>query len=354
MRVLIIVNELLYTCGVSNHVYNLLRGIIDQPELEIILVCGGGNAIEKYRNMGVKVIEVKEIRHESRNLLGYIMGIIKLYKIIKDSQIDIIHSHHHYAASMAQKIKYLTGIKTILTNHGLLPEIGLLSHFPSDYIVAVSEHVVNYLREKGIKKPERIFLIRSGVIQHPFIPVGRKTGEKLRVIAASRFVPEKGLDIYIQAVAGLDNNYRSKADFYLAGEGISRGELVSLNKKLDANIIFLDRVEKISEKLYHYEIFINTPTATEGYPMVMIEAGFAQCTIITSNFIGVEYIFKDSIDGYIFDKSEYLQLRDKIKYVIDNFPKTRELANNYFKKVCTLFNLNKMRDDTITLYRECL
>lgn len=354
MRILFIVNELLYTCGVSNHVYNLLKGLKDQHEVEIILLCGGGKAIEKYKELGIRVIVVEEIRHESRSLIKYCKGLIKLYKIIKSNHIDIVHSHHHYAANMAQKIKYITGVRTILTNHGILPEIGLLNHFTADYIVAVNEHVVNYLIEKKIKEHDKIILIRSGTVNHNYNQFPLETKNKLKILAASRFVAEKGNDIYIQAIAELDNSYKNKADFYLAGEGEMQKELANLNEKLNANVKFLGRIENLSEKLYQYDIFIMPSISrAEGYPLVMIEAGKAKCIIITSNFYGIEYIFKDNTDGYIFTQSDYKQLSEQIKYVIDNFSKSQELAQNYFRKVTTLFDLDKMVNETIALYQKC-
>jgi len=355
MKVLIIVNELLYTCGVSNHVYNLLYGMKEKEGIEIILLCGGGNAIAKYRDLGYKVIVEEEIRHEGRSILRYFKGVMKLYKIIKNNQIEIVHSHHHYAANMVHKIKYFTGVRTILTNHGLLPEVGLLNHFSADYIIALNEHIIKYISDKKIKKGENVFLIRSGVIINPHDRVFLNANDKIRIITASRLVPEKGNDIYIKAVAELDERYRDKTFFYLAGEGVEEEKLMLLNKKLNSGIIFLGRVENLSEKLFHYDIVVvPSISKSEGFPMIMIEAGMAKCIIISSNFNGVEYILMDNIDGYIFEQSNYIQLAEKIKYAIDNFSRSKELAQNYFTKVSTLYDITKMVNDTVKLYKKVL
>jgi glycosyltransferase involved in cell wall biosynthesis len=353
MKILFIVNRITCPCGISSHVYNLIKGLCERSEVEIILLCGGGDSLQDFKNLGIKLFVDENFLHERRNLKGYLKGIINLYKIVKNNKVDIIHSHHHYAASIARKVSRLIGVKTILTNHGILPEIGILDHFNADYIIAVNEHVVRYLVERKIKSREKVFLIRSGVPE-PMLPV-KITNKKKKIIAASRLVYEKGLDTYIRAVSLIYSDFKDKAEFYIAGEGIERKQLEQLNKELNANIIFLGVVEKLSERLGEYDVFVNSSRATaEGFPMGIIEAGFSKCVIITSDFYGIDSIFIDNIDGYLFHQNDYVQLAEKIKSTLDDYPKAQELAHNFNKKVSVLYNIKETVDKTFRLYEECL
>ena len=93
-------------------------------------------------------------------------GSINLYKFVKKHSINIIHSHHHYAASIAMAISRITKINTILTNHGLLPEIGFLNHFNAHHIIVVNKHIKEYLIRESIKKKREVSFIPHGF---PFI-----------------------------------------------------------------------------------------------------------------------------------------------------------------------------------------
>ena len=56
MKVLFLINQLLNTCGVTTHFYYLLNGLREESELDIYVICGGGNNMEKFKQLGVKLI----------------------------------------------------------------------------------------------------------------------------------------------------------------------------------------------------------------------------------------------------------------------------------------------------------
>ena len=161
MKVLFIVNELLYTCGVSTHIYNLISGFKKNSTIELYLLCGGGVAISKFEDIGIDVLIDENIKHENRSIRGYIKAILNLSQLINKYEIDIIHSHHHYAASIAQKSGIFKNVKTIQTNHGILPEIGFINHFSSNFIIGVNQHIVDYIIRNKIRPPQKVRLIRA-------------------------------------------------------------------------------------------------------------------------------------------------------------------------------------------------
>ena len=353
MRILMIVNELLYTCGVSSHTYNLLSGLKDRNSIQLYLLCGGGNAIEKFNNLNIPLIVNQDFNHQSRSIKGYIGAIKFLYQIVRENSIDVIHSHHHYAASIANKVSHITKVKTIQTNHGLIPEVGFLNHFPAKYIIAVNEHIVNFLINKKIKNQSYIRLIRYGT---PVKNVNTKQkNDKLKILAASRLVPSKGLDIYIRAINLLPKELRSKTEFYIAGEGFYEKELQNINKELKTDISFLGRITDLSKKLSEYDIFVMpTSSDSEGFPMTIIEAGMNRCVIISSDFLGLDSVFENKKDGLLFKKGDYSDLTEKIKYVIANFNSLIHLPEHFHKKILEKFSIEKMVSETLQFYNDIL
>jgi glycosyltransferase involved in cell wall biosynthesis len=352
MNALFVVNKITCPCGISSHVYNLIKGLLEKSEVEIIMLCGDADSLESFRNLGIKIYIDERFMHERRSLKGYLKGILRLYEIVKENKVDIIHSHHHYAASIARKVSRFIGVKTILTNHGIIPEIGILNHFNADYIIAVNEHVVEYLIENKIKSRDRIFLIRSGV-PDPISIVNKTNNVKKKIIAASRLVHGKGLEIFIRAISCISEEYKDKTDFYIAGEGDERIRLEQLNEDLNTNIKFLGAVVNLYEDLGRYDVFVHS-SEKEGFPMVLIEAGFSKCVVITSDFYGVDSVFIDNVDGYLFHQADHVQLSEKIKTVIDDYSNAQKLAHNFYIKVSKLYNIKNTVDSTLRLYEECL
>ena len=105
MKILFLINELLIVCGVSKHFYHLLSGLKEiYPENDYFVICGGGDVIEKFERLDVQIIINENIKHETRSLKGYFQGIYDIQKFVRENKINIIHSHHHYAASIAEKV----------------------------------------------------------------------------------------------------------------------------------------------------------------------------------------------------------------------------------------------------------
>ena len=355
MKVLFIVNKLLYTCGVSSHVYSILSGLKNDKNIELYLICGGGVAIDKFKLLGVPIIINEYFDHEKRSTSNYFKAAYALSKFVSENKIDIVHSHHHYAASIAQKVKHLklNRIVTILTNHGILPEVGLLNHFAADYIIAVNQHVVDYLIENGKKRKDEISLIRYG-LPEPKIQ-NKNSKSEIKVLAASRFVPEKGLEDYIKAVSLIPEKIKINTKFYIAGEGLMEEKLQTLTKQLNCGITFLGRIQNLFQKMSDFDIFVNpTRSEAEGFPMSLIEAGFNRNLIITSDFWGLKPIFEANRDGLVYKKNDIEELKSNMIKAITNYSGYDKYVDNFYKKTLELFGQKRMVMETQKLYERII
>ncbi|MBK7106124.1 MAG: glycosyltransferase family 4 protein [Ignavibacteriae bacterium] len=352
MKILFLVNELLTVCGVSKHFYNLLGGLIKYyPGNEYYVICGGGDAIEKFESLGINVVINNKIRHETRSIKGYIFAIKNIRHFVKKNKIDIIHSHHHYAASLSQKAVKLSKTKTIFTNHGILPEIGILNHFNGDKIIVVNEHVREYLIQRKIRKEDDIFLIRHGF---PIIKINKIRSDRLKVITGGRFVKEKYFDEYIKAIANLSNEIKQKAEFYIAGDGEEEIKLRKLNNELNAGIIFLGKISDFQKKMYETNIFVFTSKLiAEGFPTIIVEAGIAENLIITSNFVGLDKVLS-SDKVLIIENGNIEMLTQKLEEAILNFDNHKIKVKNMTEIIEKYFNQHDMIEKTVSLYKEIL
>ncbi len=351
MKILFLVNQLLNVCGISKHFYHLLSGLKEfYPENDYFVICGGGDAIEKFERLGVKILVNENIRHETRTLRGYLKGTYDIYKFAKRNKIDIIHSHHHYAASMAQKAVKFLNSKTVFTNHGILPKIGLLNHFNADYFIAINEHIREYLLENKIANSQRISLIRLGFPKFEF---EKKKNKKIKVISGGRFVKEKGFEDYIKAVSKLPSEVMGKVEFYLAGSGEGEANLKKLNYELNAGIEFLGEIEDFQIFLKYTDIFVMPTHLPEGFPTVIIEAGLSKNLLIASNFRGAQSVLSNQ-EALIFSIGDVETLTKLLSDAINNYDKYINKIEKLEKLMTEKFSIEEMTAKTYNFYQRIL
>jgi len=79
-KILILTNQLLTTCGVSKHILYFLTEAKKQNEFEFTLLCAGGDAVNKYRNLCREVVVIDFIKHENRTFYNFVKSVLFLIK----------------------------------------------------------------------------------------------------------------------------------------------------------------------------------------------------------------------------------------------------------------------------------
>jgi len=353
MNILFITNELRYTCGVTNHILHLTRGLSGNASNKIYIIYGGGNGPERFSEIDTELIENVNFRHKDRSYLKYLAAIRFLGNFIKEKDIDVIHSHTHYAANIAKSAADKSKAITIQTNHGLLANEGRLKHFTADKYIAINEHIYEHIIKNNIAADKDVSLIRCG-IPVPVKPP-EKNNERIKIIAASRFVKGKGLDVYINAIAQLPDAARRNADFYMAGEGEMENTLKGMNDFFDANITFLGSVPDMHKVLSGTDVFVfPSRSPHEGFPAIITEAGANNNLVITSDFSALGNMIENNKNGLVFEQENYKELAGLLKKVIENPEKHKPMAKKFYKRVKELFSLDEMLEKHEKLYEECL
>lgn len=353
MNILFLANELRYTCGVTNHLINLTKGLSEIKGNNLWIICGGGNGLDRFKNTEIIVVKNRRFFHEERNFSSYMTAIAFLGKFIIRNKINIVHSHSHYTANIARNAARITRTPTLQTNHGLLENAGRLKHFNAGKYIAVNEHIYDFLVRNKISVKSDIRLIRCGIPIPETIP--EKAGSKLKVVAASRFSHEKGLDVYVEAVSNLSSEIKSKAEFLCAGDGELRTVLLKMNKEAGSNISFVGNVKDIYKLLRNCHILVYpSRSRSEGFPAIITEAGANGLVVITSNFPGADSVIFNNQDGIIFQMESASDLATKLSNVINKFENHIPLALNLYKKIREWFTIEEMIIKHQNLYEQCL
>ena len=353
MKVAILTNELNYTDGVSNHIFDLIQGFQDSiSHVEFIIITGKNNAPEKFKELGVEIITLKGFRHAERSAWNFIICLSKLIKIIKSKNISILHSHNHYHANIATVCKYFAPVHTVQTNHGILKKEGRLPHFIADRFIIINQHIIDFFQSECKEKLLRASFIRCGV---PYKKAEMPVHDKLVFIAAGRFVLEKGFDLYIRAIHALPSELIQNCEFQLAGHGSEEKALRNLNDALGGRVTFLGNVPDLQQYLFKTDILINpSRSLSEGFPRTLVEAAYANNLIITSDFLGLKHDFINGTDGLVFEVEKIDELIQLMTRCILENSGIHILAQNFHAKAREIFSIEHMVEKTLRVYRELI
>lgn len=351
LKILIITNELLTTCGVSKHLLYFLSEAKKRDDVEFSILCAGGDAVNDYKDLCKEVLVNPIFKHENRSVRNFIKAFLFLFKLLTKNKYQIIHSHNHYADNIAKLVSYFVKVKTLQTVHGIIEPIGRLNHYPSKYFIAVNGHVYDYLIKQKNIQSQNVKLIRSGIP----VPTNsfKKNNHKLKIISAGRLIPEKGFDIFIEAISNLKKDTFDKAEFLIAGKGDYEPELKKLAAKLNVNVNFIGEVNDLNTQLILTNIFV-TASQSEGFPITIIEANLNKNLIISSNFLGHDSVLKDKVNALIFNVNDSSDLAKKLDFAIENFKGMNEIIERGYHDARDEFSLDKMVNETISFYKEIL
>lgn len=352
MKILFLTDELKNTCGITSHLYNLCVGL-KKKEVGFEIICGRGEVIQKFKDAGMEAFVIPQLLHEKRNVINFITAHVKLLIHLLNGKYDLVHSHHHYCANIAKNVCRMLSIKTVQTNHGILPNVGLLKHFSADYFIAVNDHIYDYLTTEEKISKERISLIYNGIWERE--NTIKEQHKKIKFIAAARLVKEKGIQDYIKAVYLLDEKYFNQAEFFVSGEGAYENVLRELNQKLGGKIFFLGNITNLSERFNEFDVFVMTSKSeSEGLPMTIIESAFSGCIILSSKYYGMNKCFSEENGCVTYDCGNINSLSKKIVAIIENYKASKLNAEKFQETVKKNFSAREMVESTISVCKNIL
>jgi len=352
-RILILTDDLKYSCGISSYLYNFLSEN-KSTEFEFYILCSGGDSVERFREITPNVFIDAIYSEKKKNYLNFLMAVFKLLVFSWRHEINIVHAQNYYVANIARYVSSINRIKTIQTHHNFFKETKKLKLMACEYQIVVNDDINQYLRDHFPDfDKDKIKTIRYGIPEYSLnFPKGNNV---LKVINAGRLVPEKGTDLYLDAVKELHEDIFNLANFYLAGEGTETSRLLKRIDDEKIKITYLGVLEPLTEYLKRTDIFIFTSHwDAEGFPMSILEAAMCKNLIISSNFRGLEPHFLKDFHGVTFKENDFIDLTTNIVNVINNYSSKRQFVNNFYSKINKTFSLRISIEKTLSLYMDIL
>lgn len=345
--------RLLHVCAISATATALL-----QPQMEYFLnhnfvvgiACSQGEELERLKKRGFQVHPVEIERKISP--ISNLNSIIKLVKVIRENNYDIVHVHTPIAAVIGRIAARIAGVKAIVyTSHGL-PFHDLSTPFEyilysnierivaliTDLILSQNHEDIHTAVKIGMCPPSKLGYLGNGIDINRFklsqIDSAKQVNLResfgisegnLVIGTIGRLTRKKGTGYLIDAVAKIIPKFPNLHVLIIGGELSSDPEpfQVELMDKIstygiDKNVTFTGDRDDIPELLSILDIFTLPSFTHEGLPRSILEAMAMELPVVATNIRGCREAVIDGETGLIVPPQDSESLANALEKLLVN------------------------------------
>jgi len=309
IRIGYVIGQLTYG-GAERQLYELICGI-DRTRFQCFVYCLSERTApygDKIRAAGAELRILKRKGHLD------LSRILKLASLLRKDRIVILHSFLFHGNGYAWPARLLARVPHLLTSARNCKDVGLLRGWVnrlafngSDAIVCNGEAVRSFVVGRYRAELEKSVVIYNGLDLSRFsasqaprdAKIAARTPEERSVITVGRLVPQKDLDLFLEAAALLTRK-KTGVRFLIVGDGPCRERLErkASQNGLRGKIVFLGERDDIPELLQAADIFWLT-SSWEGLPNVLLEAMACAKPIVTRDVGACREIINHGENGYL-------------------------------------------------------
>jgi glycosyltransferase involved in cell wall biosynthesis len=225
----------------------------------------------------------------------------------------------------------------------------------ADYAIAGSSGAEEVWREKGYAGPLAI-IPQFGVDPDIFAPRpgGRDPARGFLIGYVGRLVPEKGVDLLLEAVAGMDAGWR----LAIVGTGTEQGHLQTLIRRLGLadQVSFEGEIPSIRMPAFYRELDVlvlpsrSRRNWVEQFGRVLIEAMACGVPVIGSDCGEIPNVVGEA--GLIFPEEDTEALREHLVRLMRDLDLWTDLARRGRERVLAHFTQAQVAAQTVAVYRE--
>lgn len=351
--------------GLQQVIVNICRNI-DREKFDVTVLClrDLGEYVPQVESMGIKVLYLPQ-KEKGTDYFAF----FKIAKILKEQNIDIIHTHNSQPFIEGSLGAILSGVKAVVhTDHirsfpdkvRIMFAEWLMSHYAYK-VVGVSDDTCKQLNKYEHISKDKIITIVNGIDEYIYMIKIDKEKKKQElgikkqgpiIGLGARLSKQKGITYLIQAMPMMLNKLPDLT-LVIAGQGDCRDELEEEAKKIGVHesIIFAGPRLDMPEMLKLFDLLV-LPSLYEGLPMVILEAMAAGCPIVATD-VGGNYmaISHDENGSLVKPRNPDAFSKEVIKVLGDS-----ELRNKYIENSYSVFrdkfSAAKMTERYSRLYLE--
>ena len=386
-NVLFIASDNNSTSGAFLSMVRLCTILKDKYNCNILVVLPrNGNGISLLKNNGINSIIIKSynwfipykprtIKRKFKRFLCYFWmpltyflnkrAIKKITSIIKSSNIDLIHlntSCTYVGAEAALKceVPYVWHIREFLeedqerTIWNQKYSTQLFSK--ANAIITISDALFN--KYKSRVKKDNIYKIYNGITKEKFESINRTVFENdfINLLMVGSINKSKGQNQAVEACELLVKEGIKNFKLTLVGKNseYAKNLMNTVNqKKLNKYISFVGP-QKDVEKYYENSDVLLMCSESEAFGRVTVEAMMSGCLVIGSNSGCTKELIDDYKTGFLYKNGDYLDLKNKILFSMNNKSLSNKIALNGRKYMLENMTDFKNAENVYDLYKNVL
>lgn len=361
--------------GVERGAIEIAKALVTN-DINSIVASSGGKLMPQLLESGSVHITLPL---DSKNPLVLLNNINKIKSIIKEYKIDLIHARSRapawsaYCAAKAMNIPFITTYHGTY-GHNIFKKFYNEIMVKGEKVIAVSEFIKQLITQYYPESVEKIEVIHRGIDPAYFNPeriteqmreimlakvgiIKDKLNNKPIILLPARISKWKGHEVFINAL-----NLIEPRNFIaiIIGENNHPSLLEHLNNLviqygLTNNVIFANSITDMPSLYAISDIVVIPSTKGEAFGRISIEAQAMQKIVIASDVGGsIETIIEEET-GFLFKNNDPIDLAEKIAHVCTmDFNSKASLGIKARQNVIDNFNLNKMQNQTINIYKKIL
>ncbi len=294
----------------------------------------------------------------------------RLVEIIKQREIDVIHTHGYKSDILGIWAARKAGIKVVVTPHGfentsdiklrLFIWLGCQSFRYADKVVPLSQQLMKDVRPYGIK-PEKLEYIQNGV---DLSEVERQKQCDIKVkdydpnIKRIGFIGQMISRKNIKDILDIFENVASQHDnvrLYFLGDGESRPELEEYAKSLkhNAKIEFLGFRDDRLEWLQSFDLFVMTSTL-EGIPRCVMETMAMGVPVAAYDIPGIDQLITNNETGLLSTLGDKASLEKQWQELLFDEGKAKKISEQAREYVYQHYSAQRMANEYMDLFNTML
>lgn len=351
--------------GVERGVVDLNREFIKKG-IDNIVISNGGRLVDNILEDKGKHIQFDV---SSKNIFTIIPRVLKLKKILKELNPDILHVRSRVPAWLVYFANKSLNIKVVSTVHGF-NSVSSYSKIMinADKIICGSQFMIEHIKKHYQAEEKKIFLISRGMDEEYFnnldlnedfinnLVKKYKLEDSIVLSQIARLTHWKDQETTIKAINLLKDEFPNIKLLLVGSYSQDResyySTLVNLisENKLEDHIIFVGFSEKIKEILSITNINVSSSNKPETFGRANVEGMFLGVPLVATNIGATSDYIIEGKTGFFFNPNNENDLSNKIKKMI-NYKFDKDSIIDFAKDN---FTLNTMVEKNLYVYNEVL
>lgn len=373
MNILFIAHEQMIN-GASHSMIDIIDKLSDRCNFTIVTPFNNGPFVDEMKKRNVEIYyapfyrwvdfkndEYKIKRKQFKKSYDKINQILaeKLYNLIRDKNIDIIHTNTSvvdfgYRLSKIMNIPHVWHIREFgEKDFNMYPLCSYSEYYKkiadNNNLICISKEVMKKFVDKV--PSSSLNLIYNGVSKKNLNSNKKYNldkNQKIICLQSGMISKTKGQDITIKAIEKLVNEGYD-IELLIAGNGDVKNLGINIENKQWLKI--LGQVDNLPEIRKNVDIEI-VSSKSEDFGRVTVEAMMGGIVVVGSNSGGTKELIKNKETGLLFECGNYIDLSEKVKYLYNNRDELKRIGSTAFLSSKDYFLINRCANEIYNLYKK--